>query len=59
MKKYKKILSENFHILVVKFSIYLNRHVFVMRSAFSHVAAQILVPSNLLFIHTLSSLVLN
>ena len=26
--KYKKNLSENFHFLVVKFSIYLNRHVF-------------------------------
>ena len=25
-----RILSENFHFLVVKFSIYLNRHVFVM-----------------------------
>ena len=23
-------LSENFHFLVVKFSIYLNRHVFIM-----------------------------
>ena len=29
-EKYKKILSKNFHFLVVKFSIYLNRHVFVM-----------------------------
>ena len=29
-EKYQKILSENFHFLVVKFSIYLNRHVFVM-----------------------------
>ena len=27
---YQKKLSENFHFLVVKFSIYLNRHVFVM-----------------------------
>ena len=25
-----KIFSENFHFLVVKFSVYLNRHVFVM-----------------------------
>ena len=29
-EKYQKILSEKFHFLVVKFSIYLNRHVFVM-----------------------------
>ena len=28
--KYRNFLSENFHFLVVKFSIYLNRHVFVM-----------------------------
>ena len=33
MKKYRNFLSENFHFLVVKvFSIYLNRHVFVMRT---------------------------
>ena len=25
-------LSENFHFLVVKFSVYLNRHVFVMEA---------------------------
>ena len=30
MKNIKKFLSENFHFLVVKFSIYLNRRVFVM-----------------------------
>ena len=30
MKKYQKFLSENFHFLVTKFSVYLNRHVFVM-----------------------------
>ena len=30
VKKYHKFLSENFHFLVVKFSVYLNRHVFVM-----------------------------
>ena len=29
-KKYQNFLSENFHFLIVKFSIYLNRHVFVM-----------------------------
>ena len=30
MKKYQNFLSENFHLLVVKFSVYLNRHVFLM-----------------------------
>ena len=30
MKKYQSFLSENFQFLEVKFSIYLNRHVFVM-----------------------------
>ena len=29
-EKYQTFLSENFHFLVVKFSVYLNRHVFVM-----------------------------
>ena len=29
--KKSEFLSENFHLLVVKFSIYLNRRVFVMR----------------------------
>ena len=31
MKKYQNFLSEIFHFLVVKFSVYLNRHVFVMK----------------------------
>ena len=30
VKKYQNLLSENFHFLVVKFSVYFNRHVFVM-----------------------------
>ena len=30
MKKISELLSEKFHFMVVKFSIYLNRHVFVM-----------------------------
>ena len=29
-EKYQNFLSENLHFLVVKFSIYLNRHAFVM-----------------------------
>ena len=29
-EKYQIFLSENFHFLVVKFSIYLNKHVFVI-----------------------------
>ena len=31
-EKYQDFLSENFHFLVVKFSVHLNRHVFVMIS---------------------------
>ena len=30
-EKYQNFLSENFHFLVVKFTAYLNRHVFVMK----------------------------
>ena len=30
MKKYQSFLSENFQFLDAKFSVYLNRHVFVM-----------------------------
>ena len=29
-EKYQNLLSEKFHFLVVKFTVYLNRHVFVM-----------------------------
>ena len=29
-EKYQKFVSENFHFLVGKFSVYLNRHVFIM-----------------------------
>ena len=32
MKKISESLSENFQFLVVKFSVYLNRHVFVMHT---------------------------
>ena len=32
MKKYQNFLSENFQFLVMKFSIYLNRRVFVIAS---------------------------
>ena len=31
MKNIRVFLSENFHFLVVKFSVYLNRHVLVMK----------------------------
>ena len=34
-EKYQNFLSENFHFLVVKFSVYLNRRVFVMLRNFS------------------------
>ena len=32
MKKYQSFLSDNYQFFAVKFSIYLNRHVFVMKS---------------------------
>ena len=32
MKNIRICLSENFHFLTVKFSVYLNSHVFVMRA---------------------------
>ena len=32
-EKYQSFLSENFQFLEVKFSVYLNRHVFVMFSS--------------------------
>ena len=35
MKNIRFFLPENFHFLVVKFSMYLNRRVFVMQSKFS------------------------
>ena len=34
MKNIRIFLYENFHFLVVKFSVYLNRRVFVMQSPF-------------------------
>ena len=30
-EKYQSFLSENFPFLVVKFSVYLNKHVFIMK----------------------------
>ena len=33
-EKYENFLSENFHFLVVKFSIYLNRRIFIMIHTF-------------------------
>ena len=35
-EKYQSFLSENFQFLEVKFSVYWNRHVFVMTDNFSH-----------------------
>ena len=43
-EKYQNFLSENFQFLVVKFSIYLNRCVFVMNRPFSDVAAYMFNP---------------
>ena len=36
-EKYQIFLSENFHFLVVKFSVYLNRRVFLMFTFFNNV----------------------
>ena len=36
MKNIRVFLSENFQFLEVKFSIYLNRHVFVMLQSYAH-----------------------
>ena len=33
-EKYQNFLSGSFHFLVVKFSVYLNRHVFIMQFFF-------------------------
>ena len=38
MKNIRIYLSENFHLLLVKFSVYWNRHVFVMTKALVKVA---------------------
>ena len=40
-EKYQNFLSEIFHFLVVKFSIYLNRRVFVMRFEYTGLTALI------------------
>ena len=41
MKKYQSFSSENFQVLKVKFSIYLNRRVFVMCSVWYFMSKQI------------------
>ena len=38
MKNIRIILCENFHFLVLKFSVYLNRHVFVMENQKKNIA---------------------
>ena len=39
-EKYQNFLSENFHFLVVKFSVYLNRHIFVMKLPYLELCLQ-------------------
>ena len=41
MKNIRIFLSENFHFLVVKFSVYLNRHVFVLEIFYSMTSMRI------------------
>ena len=36
-EKYQKFLAENFHFCIVKFSVYLNRRVFVICGSFHHI----------------------
>ena len=48
-KKILEFLSENFQFLVVKFSIYLNRRVFVMINLSSAEFVQKVVTANLYF----------
>ena len=44
-EKYENFLSENFHSLVVKFSVYLNRHVITKTCLFKYIL-KILPPKN-------------
>ena len=46
-EKYQDFLSEIFHFLVVKFSVYLNRRVFVMLIWVDTVMAQVKEPKQL------------
>ena len=49
-EKYQNFLSENFHFLVVKFSVYLNRCVFVMWKHTKHLNTNKFLISQLIFI---------
>ena len=49
MKTYQNFLSENFPFLVVKFSIYLNRHVFVMSAELTWIYESVLCGMGVLF----------
>ena len=44
-EKYQNFLSENVHVLMVKFSVYLNSNVFVMCFVGSHLQRLILAPA--------------
>ena len=46
MKNNRVFLSENFQFLGVKFSIYLNRHVFVMESFFIIISFYVILFTN-------------
>ena len=48
-EKYQNFSSENFHFLVVKFPVYLNRHVFIMIRHFFFFNRKILI--FFLFLH--------
>ena len=44
-EKYQNFYPKNCHFLVVKFSVYLNRRVFVMRNFFLHIIVHVLLSS--------------
>ena len=45
-EKYQRFLSENYQFLEVKFSIYLNRRVFVMTTQMTHKSRRVVKPHN-------------
>ena len=57
MKNIRIFLSENFHFLMVKFSVYLNRRVFVMyfKMSFVEIFTQCAKPLTLSVIHCTDS----
>ena len=51
MKIIRTLLSENFHFLVVKFSVYLNRHVFIMGGQYRRIPILLQISNVISIIH--------